>query len=51
MARTNYEMDEALEKLMKKGIKRIKISPDPVTPAIDERKVKLIELQRIEVEE
>jgi hypothetical protein len=33
MARTNYEMDEALEKLMKKGIKRIKISPDPVTPA------------------
>ncbi len=51
MARTNYEMDEVLEKLMKKGIKSIKISPDPVPPTIDERKVKLIELQKIEVEE
>lgn len=51
MARTNYEMDEVLEKLMAKGIKSIKISADPVPPTIDEPKIKLIELQKTGIEE
>lgn len=45
MAKTTYEMDEALERLIKKGIKSIKISAKPVLHTLDERDVKLIEIK------
>ena len=49
MARTNYEMDEALEKLMKHGIVSIKVSEEPV-PHIERNKndARLIEIKNVE---
>ena len=52
MAKTNYEMDEALEKLMNKGIKSIKISAEAAPHELsDKNNVKLIELKTPAAEE
>jgi hypothetical protein len=48
---TNLNPEKYISWSSSSVFRQIQISPDPVTPAIDERKVKLIELQRIEVEE
>jgi len=46
MARTTYEMDEALEKLMERGIKSVKISAGPIQLGSDSQTVKMIELKQ-----
>jgi hypothetical protein len=44
-ARTTYEMDEAFEKLMQRGIKSIKISAEPMNGEVELRDIKMIELK------
>jgi hypothetical protein len=45
MARTTYDMDAALEKLMTRGIKSVKISADPIQPHLEIPAVRMIELK------
>jgi hypothetical protein len=46
MARTTYEMDEALEKLLQRGIKSVKISEEPLQRGLEHQTVKMIELKQ-----
>jgi hypothetical protein len=45
MARTTYDMDEALEKLIARGIKSVKISTEPIRQRLEIQTVKMIEMK------